>query len=192
MSIEDKEKEPEIKILPVAPEDARGVAEVLYKTWLTVYPNEKAGITTDDIEDKFKDSFTEDSLAKRAERIMHPKEGERLFVAKDGDIVVGICIIVKHSDKNQLQAIYVLPDHQGRGIGSLLWQEAQKEFTPGNDTIVQVATYNVNAINFYKNLGFVGTGKEFQDERFRMKSGAILPETEMVIRAKNKEIEVSQ
>ncbi|MFZ2522424.1 MAG: hypothetical protein WAX44_00605 [Minisyncoccia bacterium] len=29
-------------------------------------------------------------------------------------------------------------------------------------------------------LGFVDTGRRFNDERFRMRSGAILPEMEMI------------
>jgi ribosomal protein S18 acetylase RimI-like enzyme len=185
VSAKDREKTPEIRIAPADPEDAQGMAEVFYKTWLATYPNKKAGITTDDIEDRFKDSFTEESLAKRAERIAIPREGETSFLAKDGDRIVGVCHIVRHPDKNELQAIYILPEYQGKGVGGLLWGEAQKHFTLDKDIIVQVATYNTNAIAFYKKLGFQETGKEFQNERFRMKSGAVIPETEMVIRIKN-------
>ncbi len=46
-----------IKILKVTPEDVREVTELLYMTWLATYPNEEHGITTDDIEDRFKDSL---------------------------------------------------------------------------------------------------------------------------------------
>ena len=175
----------EIKISIANPEDARGIAEVFYKTWLVTYPNEKVGITVDDIEDRFKNSFTEESLAKRADRIAHPKDNEVFFLAKDSDRVVGVCNIVKHPDKNQLQAMYVLPEYQGKGIGNLLWERAKKDLDLDKDTIVQVATYNTNAINFYRKLGFVETGKQFQNEHFRMKSGVIIPDTEMVIKAKN-------
>lgn len=184
MNIESKENSPEIKILPATPEDARGVAELFYKTWLATYPNEKAGITVDDVEDRFKNAFTEESLAKRAERMSQLKENETFFLAKEGDKVVGACNVVRHPDKNQLQAIYVIPEYQGKGVGKLLWEQAQKYFEADKDTIVQVATYNTNAIEFYKKLGFEETGKEFSDEKFRMKSGAIIPETEMVIKAK--------
>lgn len=184
MNPEKKENGPEVKIVPATSEDARGVAEVYYKTWLATYPNERTGVTTEDVEDRFKDAFTEESLAKRAERISQLKENEPLFLAKDGDRIIGLCGVIRHPDKNQLKTIYVLPEYQGRGIGTLLWEEAKKYFDVSKDTIVQVATFNANAIAFYKKLGFEETGKEIQDEKFRMKSGVVIPETEMIIRAK--------
>lgn len=185
MNIE-KENEPEIKVLPAMPEDVRGIAEVFYRTWLATYPNEEAGITTEDIEDRFKNAFTEDGLAKRAEGIVHPAEGISLFLAKDGDKVVGVCSIANYPDKNQLQAIYVLPEYQGKGIGGLLWDEVRQHFDPSKDIVVQVATYNTGAIEFYKKLGFEETGKQWKDEKFKMKSGAMIPETELIIiRAKD-------
>jgi len=179
--------EKKIEIAPATPEDARGMAEVFYKTWLDTYPNEEAGITIDDIEDRYKDTFTEESLRKSRERTANLREGENLILAKEGEKVVGVCRAIKHADKNQIQAIYVLPEYQGRGVGSLLWEEAQKSFDPDKDTIVQVATYNIKAIGFYEKLGFEDTGKRWKDEKFKMKSGAMIPEMEMVIKKQSRE-----
>jgi len=178
-----QESKKEVVIGSATPEDARGVAEVFYKTWLATYPNEEAGITTDDVEDRYGDVFTEEGLAKRAERIAHPSENATFFVAREGDKIIGVCNVTRHPDKNQLQAIYVLPEYQGRGVGALLWEEAQKHFDVSKDTIVQVATYNANAIHFYKRLGFEETGKQWKDEKFRMKSGNLIPQTELIIKA---------
>jgi diamine N-acetyltransferase len=184
MEGEQEKIEKDIIITSVNPEDVRGMQEVFYRTWLDTYPNEEAGITVDDIEDRYKDHFTEEALAKRTEGVINPPEGHTLFVAKEGDKVIGVCRVVNHSDKNQLQAIYVLPEYQGRGVGYKLWEEAQKHFDKDKDTIVQVATYNTKAIEFYKKLGFADNGRRFSDERFKMKSGAIIPEMEMVIKVK--------
>jgi ribosomal protein S18 acetylase RimI-like enzyme len=184
MGIENKEGMPEIKISDATLEDARGTAEVYYKTWLATYPNKEVGVTVDDIEDQFKDSFTEEGLAKQAERIAYAPENVSFFLAKDGGKVVGVCRVVRNPQNNQLKTIYVLPEYQGKGIGRLLWEEAQKHFDAGKDVIVHVATYNTGAIEFYKKLGFKETGKEFSDKKFKMKSGAIIPETELVIKAK--------
>jgi ribosomal protein S18 acetylase RimI-like enzyme len=104
------------------------------------------------------------------------------YCNKEGDKVVGVCRVVNHPDKNQLQAIYVLPEYQGRGVGRMLWEEAQKYFDIEKDTIVHVADYNEKAIGFYKKVGFVDTGKRFSEERYKMKSGAIISEMEMVIK----------
>lgn len=184
MSIERKEGEPQIKIAPATPEDVRGATEVYYKTWLATFPNEEAGITVDDIEHNFKDAFTDEGLAKRTERMVHPAEGNSFFLAKEGDKVIGVCTVASLAGKNQLQSIYVLPEYQGQGVGTLLWQEAQKHFDFTKDTIVQVATYNKNAIDFYKKLGFQETDKKWPNEKFKTKSGARIPETEMFIKAR--------
>lgn len=177
----NQENKEEIFIVPANPEDVKGMQEVFYKTWLDTYPNEEIGITVDDIEDRYKDRLTKESLAKRAESIANLPKDHKLFFAKEGDRVVGVCRVVNRPDVNQLQAIYVLPEYQGRGVGKLLWEEAKKNFDQNKDTIVQVVTYNKKAIEFYKKLGFKDMGKRFQDDHFTMKSGAKLPEMEMVI-----------
>jgi hypothetical protein len=51
-----------------------------------------------------------------------------------------------------------------------------------SESTVEVATYNSNAIAFYKKLGFIETGRRFTNEKTRMKSGSIIPEMEMVIK----------
>lgn len=179
-----KQSEQKVIIEPATPEDVKGMQEVFYKTWLATYPNEEVGITVDDIEDKFKDAFTEEILIRRAEQITHLPQGHALFFAKDGDTVVGLCRVIKSETENRLQAIYILPEYQGRGIGTLLWNEAKKVFDENKDIVVAVAEYNQNAINFYTKLGFEDTGKRWKDEKFTMKSGAQIPEMEMVKWAK--------
>ena len=107
---------------------------------------------------------------------------EKRIVAKDGDMVVGMATMVKNNNNNQLKAIYVLPEYQGKGIGNNMW-EALKDFVdPTKDTIVQLADYNHQAIKFYKKLGFIDTGKRWKDEKWKMKSGAYIPEMEMVLK----------
>lgn len=183
MTIENREKEPQIRITPATPEDVRGVTEVYYKTWLATYPNEAAGVTVEDVENQFNGAFTVEALAKRTERMVHPAENTSFFLAKDGDKVVGVCSVTRHPDKNQLQSIYVLPEYQRRGIGALLWQEAQKHFDDDKDITVEVVSYNNNAIEFYQRLGFQKIDKPGPDETFKLKSGVFLPETEMIIKA---------
>jgi len=171
-----------IEIVFPKPEDAEAIQMVFYKSWLDTYPNKEVGITIDDVEHWYKDDWN-GKIEKQRARIANPPENQSFFIAKDGDNVVGVCRIVKYPDKNQLQAIYVLPDQQRKGIGKMLWDKALEILDPSKDTIVQVADYNKKAIEFYKKLGFVDTGKRFSDEHFRMKSGAIIPEMEMIIKS---------
>lgn len=172
-----------IKITFPKPEDAWAVQTVFYRSWLDIYPNKKAGITVDDIEAFYKDAFLKERLDKLRNRMIDSSKNGDFFIAREGNDVVGVCHIVKHADKNQLQAIYILPEHQRKGIGKMLWNKALEIVDPNKDIIVQVATYNKKAIDFYKKLGFVDTNKRFSDERFRMKSGSIIPEMELEIKA---------
>jgi GrpB-like predicted nucleotidyltransferase (UPF0157 family)/ribosomal protein S18 acetylase RimI-like enzyme len=163
------------------PEDARDIQEVFYKTWLDTYPNEEAGITVEDIEDKYKDVFTDEAIQTRAEKITHPAEGQTMFVARDGSKVVGFCRVIQEEDRSKLSTIYVLPEYQGKGVGRSLWNDAQNVLDKSKDIFVEVATYNTNSIEFYKKLGFEDTGRRFNDV-IPMKSGATIPEMEMVIK----------
>jgi ribosomal protein S18 acetylase RimI-like enzyme len=79
----------------------------------------------------------------------------------------------------RIQAIYVLPGHQGKGIGGELMQKGLG-FLGSGDIFIDVVSYNHKAISFYEKFGFRKTGKEFTNEMFRFPSGAILPEIEMV------------
>ncbi len=174
---QNKERMPEIEITAPAPGDGKGMQEVFYRTWLATYPNEEAGITAEDIEYRFKDRLSEEKIASVEKRMLNPVEGETLFLAKSEGRVVGVCRIVKGDEANRLQAIYVLPEFQGEGVGKKLWEEAKKHFDPEKDSTVQAVTYNANAIKFYEGLGFVDTGKRIEDER--MESGAVMTILEM-------------
>ena len=165
-----------ITIQKATSKDAQEIGEVFYRTWLATYPNEEIGVTVDDVEFKFKDRKDRDGS-----KFDNLPENEIFLTAKDGDHVVGVCDVIKHEDKNELKAIYVLPEYQGRGIGRMFWNEALKFFDSKKDIKVEVVTYNTNAVKFYKKLGFQDTGKRFHVERLRMKSGVILPEMEMEI-----------
>ena len=164
-------------------EDARGVQDVFYKTWLATYPNNEAGILKEDIEERFKNRFSVESIKNREKFFTNIPENELFLVAKDGINVVGVCVVVKRKEFNQLQAIYVLPEYQRKGIGMMFWNKAKEFFDKSKDIIVQLATYNTQAEFFYKKLGFVDTGKRFLDEKHRMSvSGVCVPEMEMIIK----------
>jgi GNAT superfamily N-acetyltransferase len=92
--------------------------------------------------------------------------------------------MIRNEADTALRTIYVLPSFHRKGIGTKLWQEVKKFAIPGKDITVNVAVYNQKAINFYKKIGFEDTGKRWSDEKWKMKSGATIPEMQLVIRAK--------
>lgn len=161
------------------PEDARAIRDVLYQSWLDTYPNEKVGITREDIVELYKDQFSEERLQKSRKRLAEGPANEHTLVAKMNGVVVGVSRIVKEDNRNKLWTLYVHPEFQGRGMGTALWKAAQGYFDAAKDTYLEVADYNTRAIGFYERLGFQDTGKRFVEERFRMKSGASIIEIEM-------------
>lgn len=49
------------------------------------------------------------------------------LIAKEGDLIEGYCTITIDSGVAQLEPLMVHPDKQGKGIGSMLLEEAEKE-----------------------------------------------------------------
>lgn len=172
-------KEMNIIIEKQSPGESKDVINVYYKTWLDTYPNKEVGITIDDIEDSYKDSFTKENIEKSEERIRNMPENRLALVAKVDTKIVGVCSVIREKENNIFRTIYVLPEYQGQGIGKKLWERAKEFIDPKKETVVEVVDYNTGTIKFYESLGFVKTGKVFKDERFRMKSGAIFNELEM-------------
>lgn len=166
-------------------EDVKQIQNVFYFTWLATYPDDKVGITKEDIEERYKNRLSERVIEKRKNDISNKNENRLFLVAKDGENIVGVCRLLREKDFNDLEAIYVLPEYQGRGI-KMFWNEAKKFWNLENDIVVRVATYNKNAIEFYKKLGFVDSGKRITEEHFRMPiSGVAIPEMELIIKKNN-------
>lgn len=166
--------------------DALGIQQVLFETWLSTYPNKKIGITSEDIKEKFKHRFSREFIKRRNKKVFNMSDNKILLTAKDKNKIIGICMAEKRKKNNKLLAIYVLPDYQRKGIGMIFWKRVVKFFGNKKDIIVHVATYNKKAINFYKKLGFINTGKFFTKKIHRMPiSGKFIPETELVIKRFN-------
>lgn len=109
-----------IIVIDAKPDDEEQIQRVFYKTWLSTYPNKECGVTAEDINEHFKDAYSENKIKALYERIKNIPTNSKFFVAQDHDTIVGVCRIFIKEDFNQLQAIYVLPEHQGKGVGGML------------------------------------------------------------------------
>lgn len=94
-----------VRVALASPDDVQDMQRVLYKAWLVTYPNAEFGITVEDAEDRFRDRFLPERLARRREQIENPSAGMTWLVAKEGDLVVGLCCVIVHADKNQLPSV---------------------------------------------------------------------------------------
>lgn len=158
------------------PEDALSIQEIFHKTWLATYINSEYGVTAEHINEYFKDAYKPETLEKRKTQIAKMDDSYMIFVARVDGKVVGFVRVMKEKENNRLRAFYILPEFQGKGIGSKLFEKAREFFNPDLYTLVDVASYNIPAINFYKKMGFIDTGKRAE---FKMDNGPIIPEMEM-------------
>jgi ribosomal protein S18 acetylase RimI-like enzyme len=174
----------EIHIDGAIPQDARGIVNVQKEGWLATYPNEQFGVTQEDILSRNLDS--DEKVATWEQRLMSQGEGSRTWVAKDGDKVVGFCSATKDDDANHLRAIYVMPQYQGRSIGSQLMEQALQWLGDSRDVVLEVVSYNEKAISFYEKLGFQ-KGESLPDDSATFPSGASMPEIQMRLPARTTE-----
>jgi putative acetyltransferase len=83
----------------------------------------------------------------------------RIMVADGAD--VGFVATSLRSEWLQLNQLFILPDHQGRGIGRWCVRKVQDEARAlGLPVRLRVLKVNPRAKAFYERLGFVRTGEE--------------------------------
>lgn len=134
-------------------EDAAGIAKVHVDTWRTTY----AGI----VPDEFLANMTYESYEKRwINNLNNTTDGTFTYVAEDdsGQIVGFVSGGTERTGdpiyNGELYAIYILKDHQGQGIGSLLTQTLVKRLLQEstNSMLLWVLADNP-ARRFYEVLG---------------------------------------
>ena len=170
-----------IEIVDSTPQDVFGIRNVQKITWIDTYPNLELGITKEDIKSNFsKDNTKEGSRQIEGWKSRYSDPNEHRWVAKDGNEIVGFCVVSREKSNYRIQAIYVLPSYQGNGIGRRLFDMSLQWLGNDKDIYVNVVSYNVNAIKFYEKFGFIKTGKNVVDDIASLPSGVTLPEIEMV------------
>jgi ribosomal protein S18 acetylase RimI-like enzyme len=163
----------ELIIDPFTPENTFEVQKLMDDASRDVYLN--GGKSIEEVQAKTNDLLSEESIEKVKENFSTLTENEKMLVVKIADRIVGYIYLENGDEKNILQGLFVLPEFQGRGIATKLWEEAKGFLNPKVDTYLDVYSSNTNAINFYKKLGFVETGKTANHR--------MLPEMEMVLKS---------
>lgn len=150
-----------MRIRPAEIGDLRGVSDVHATTWRAAYPR----IVPDGY---LADMSAERSLARRHERYPdYPvlPDGEEL-VAQEDSRIVGYVSLGRvrddgmPADIGEIWALYVLPDHQGSGLGTALLTAgvARLHATGFAEVVLWVLTGNITARAFYERRGFVFDG----------------------------------
>ena len=150
----------EIIIERATPDDADAISELLRITWQATYPNEEVGISEEDIRLRTEGEHGEripQNVENWRKRIETDDGTVAVFVAREAGQVVGMAAPGIIDGQRRIGAMYVLPDAQGKGIGGRLMERALEWHGHEEDIYLLVASYNDNAINFYKRFGFVQT-----------------------------------
>jgi len=147
-----------IRIYKTKPIDAGAIQQLMQTVWDTTYPNDEFGITKESIREYTKDWTSKSEINKISDNIRNASNAIQHYVAKDGQKIVGNCVAVS----NVLKALYVLPEYQGRGIGTALMKKLN------NINTLYVASYTT-AGNFYlkHDFRFERSGKV--TEKFKLR-----------------------
>ncbi|MEX3745916.1 MULTISPECIES: GNAT family N-acetyltransferase [Lysinibacillus] len=129
------------------------VQEIAKKSWHTTYE----GIIPRDIQDRFlQAAYCNDRLKVRL-------ENSPFLVAIYEESIVGFANFSNVTNGvAELLAIYLLPDIQGKGIGTALLQEGIKILHDLKSFIVCVEKENTIGMDFYQAKGFIKM-EEFDD-----------------------------
>ncbi len=130
-------------------EDIPSVRHVAEVTWHHTYKD----IIPEHIRTEFlTTAYSDRSLAYRMRNNV-------VLVAEDEGKVVGFAEFTPIQDplEVELSAIYILPNHQGKGIGTQLLQEGIKNFPDAKVIKLRVESRNAPAKSFYLAKGFLPT-----------------------------------
>lgn len=168
-----KANKKQIIIREAIPNDGKGLVRVSRITWVATYPNKKLGITVKDLGRRKK--FEKERI-RRWQKNIKENKNRKTWIAKAGREIVGFCGASKEKGAHEIGAIYVLPKHQGKGIGKKLIYQAFKWLGNDKNIIVKVVSYNKPSIKFYESVGFKKAGNVKKSEWHKLPSGKLLPE----------------
>lgn len=160
------------------PEDLRSIVDLEELISLEKYPNEKFGITEDDIG---RIGFGLYRVKKYQSRFFDNSSCE-VWLAESNERIVGFTAATKSTDLNHLSKLYILPHNPG--VGTSLLQVALKWLGPDNDVVLGAAEYDTEAISFYKRNGFIVVGIWPEDTTV-LPTGKILRQTKLLKKASN-------
>ena len=127
-------------------EDIHAVQNVAKIAWHDTYE----GIIPREIQDSFLDEAYSD------EKMKYRLKNTHLFVAEEEGEVIGFANFspVRLQNEAELGAIYLLPDQQGKGIGSALLQSGIKALKGIRKLYIHVEAANEKGKRFYEAKGF--------------------------------------
>ena len=139
-----------------AGEDVPAIVGIRCRVWHDTYPNERHGITVEDIESLH---FAAPRIYERwCRRVESPGLGHRTWVAERKGTVLGF-LHAYDANGPWINSLDVDPPARRTGVGRALLEEALDHFGLGASVGLQVVAYNDRAIAFYRAMGFFPSGE---------------------------------
>jgi GNAT superfamily N-acetyltransferase len=127
-----------MQIIPFTPEKALETARLVGGT-----------LRACNVEDYGRDRIERIAEAHSAAALLELAQRRDILLAVEAGVVVGTASL----ERNWIYAMFVDPQHQGRGIGRSLLQELER--IAGARQIQRLGLYSsVSAVGFYKQMGF--------------------------------------
>jgi ribosomal protein S18 acetylase RimI-like enzyme len=133
--------------------DLDAVRALLVETWHVTYDPIYGAEKVTQLTDSWH------SIASLRNRLTRPSS--EFLVADDGEHIAGMAFAAADREGKtvMLHQLYVLPSHQGHGIGGMLLDEILDNFPDAERIKLEVEEQNSRAIAFYRIYGFEQTGR---------------------------------
>ncbi len=135
-----------VEIKTATSADAPSIQKLLRETWLDTYGDHLSQAT---LEEVYKNWQSIEFLTKQIE---NPKF--YFPVAKEGNQLVGLSTSHMPEDTIVMFRLYVSPQHQHKGIGTILLEDVINHFSEAKKIQLHVEELNPKGQSFYKKHGF--------------------------------------
>lgn len=141
-----------IKIIKADIENIPTIVDIAFKTWFVTYENV---ISKEQIEYMFGEMYTPDAILKQMEFLKH-----HFLIIYSDDTALGFAsfseIIELDSKTYKLHKLYLLPEAQGKNLGSALINEVENIARNSNaEYLILNVNRNNSAYHFYLKKGYI-------------------------------------
>lgn len=153
------EKEPGFKIENPQKGDENALAPMHIQAWKESYVVPESGLTEEAIDKMLKHLLSDTTYRRNTlnESLINPDKVLYRVVKNDASEIVGFLHGSKDEQYNELDAIYLLNEAKGSGVGKKLMDEFLQWADGGKPCRLEVFSFNDSAIGFYVKYGFKTT-----------------------------------
>ncbi len=170
------EKEPSFRIELPQEGDELGLAPMHIQAWKDAYVGPESGLTDEKVDELLGHMLTNTDFRRNKinESLANPGEVLYRVVKNASGEIVGFLHGSKDEHYNELDAIYLLNEAKGTGVGGKLMKEFLAWSDESKPCRLEVFTFNDSTIGFYLKYGFEKTDKVLELYK------GFLPVTEMI------------